>query len=103
MNKVILVGNLGKDPESKTVNESHLSTFSVATKGYKDTTDWHNIEVWGKHAEACGKYLKKGSTVAVEGRIKTDSYESNGDKKYITKIVAESVQFLDKKSDEKSW
>jgi single-strand DNA-binding protein len=104
VNKVILIGNLGKDPEVRfTPNGRALAKFSVATserwtdqQGQKqERTEWHNVVVWGKQAETCGQYLAKGRQVFVEGSIRTRSYDDkDGNKKYITEIVARDVRFL---------
>ena len=104
VNKVILIGNLGKDPEIRfTPNGKAMAKFSVATtekwtdtQGQKqERTEWHNIVVWGKQAETCGQYLNKGRQVFVEGSIRTRSYDDrDGNKKYITEIVARDVRFL---------
>jgi single-strand DNA-binding protein len=104
VNKVILVGNLGKDPEVRyTQTGSAVANFSIATSeqwndrdGKKqERTEWHNIVVWGKSAEHCGQYLSKGRQVFVEGSIRTRSYDDkSGNKRYITEIVAQRVQFL---------
>lgn len=103
VNKVIIVGRLGQDPEMKAVGQSATVTrLNVATSenwvskdGQKqERTEWHRIVVWGKLAEICGKYLAKGRQVYVEGRLQTRSWEDNGQKKYTTEIVASTVQFL---------
>ena len=104
VNKVILVGNLGKDPEVRfTPNGRARATFSVATserwtdqQGQKqERTEWHNVVVWGKQAETCGQYLSKGRQVYVEGRITSRQYDDkDGNKRYITEIVARDVRFL---------
>lgn len=103
VNKVIIVGRLGNDPEMKTVSpNSTVTRLSVATSenwvdknGQKqERTEWHRIVVWGKLAEICGKYLAKGRQVYVEGRLQTRSWEDQGQKKYSTEIVANTVQFL---------
>jgi len=104
INKVILVGNLGKDPEVRfTPNGQAIAKFSVATtEKWKDQqgqlqerTEWHNVVVWGKQAETCGQYLSKGRQVFVEGRIQTRNYDDkDGNKRYITEIVAQNVKFL---------
>jgi len=104
VNKVILVGNLGKDPEVRyTQTGSAVANFSIATSeqwsdrdGKKqERTEWHNIVVWGKQAEHCGQYLSKGRQVYVEGSIRTRSYDDkSGNKRYITEIVAQRIQFL---------
>jgi len=103
INKVIIVGRLGQDPEMKAVGQgSTVTRLSVATSenwvdknGQKqERTEWHRITVWGKLAELCGKYLAKGRMVYVEGKLQTRSWEDNGQKKYATDIVASTVQFL---------
>lgn len=104
INKVIVVGRLGSDPEVKQINSGNtVATISVATSeswqdkaGEKqEKTEWHRIVVWGKLAELCGKYLSKGSQAYFEGRLQTRSWEDNeGQKKYTTEIIANNVQFL---------
>jgi single-strand DNA-binding protein len=108
LNKVMLIGNLGKDPELRyTTSGVAVATFSVATnESWKDQdgnlqerTEWHNIVAWRKLAEICGEWLKKGKKVYIEGRIQTRSYDdkNTGVKKYITEIVADSMIMLDSK------
>lgn len=104
LNKVILIGNLGKDPELRyTPGGQAVATFSLATtekfknKGgeSQERTEWHNIVVWGNLAEICGKYLVKGRQVYIEGRIQNRSYDDrDGNKRYITEIVANDMQML---------
>lgn len=102
VNKAIIVGNLGKDPEVRyTQGSQAVANFSVATseKWTKDgqtseKTEWHRIVVWGKTAENCAKYLKKGRPVYIEGRLQTREYEKDGVKRYTTEVVANVVQFL---------
>lgn len=104
LNKVLLYGNLTKDPEMKSMpNGNKVTTFSLATnRVYKDQagakqeqTEFHNIVVFGRQAETSAQYLKKGQGVMIEGRITTRSWDdkTTGEKKYRTEIVAESVQF----------
>lgn len=110
LNRVQLIGNLGKDPESKfTPTGKKVAHFSIAVnnrwKGKdgesKEYTEWVNVEAWGRLGEICQQYLKKGSLVFVEGRLKTDKYEDKGETKYFTKVVALAMQMLDRKpSDE---
>jgi single-strand DNA-binding protein len=96
------MGNLGQDPDLRhTQNQTAVCRLSVATTDYQikdgektETTEWHSVVVWGKQAENCAKYLTKGKSVLVEGRIQTRSWEKDGVKKYKTEIVAQSVQFL---------
>jgi single-strand DNA-binding protein len=108
LNKVMLIGNLGKDPELRyTTSGVAVATFSLATnESWKDQdgnlqerTEWHNIVAWKKLAEICGEWLKKGKKVYIEGRIQTRSYDdkNTGAKKYITEIVADSMIMLDSK------
>jgi len=106
LNRVQLIGRLGKDPESKyTPTGKKVTHFSLAvsqrwkTAGEtKEYTEWVNIEAWGRLGEVCQEYLKKGSLVYIEGRLKTEKYEDKeGELKYFTKVVALSLQFLDKR------
>jgi single-strand DNA-binding protein len=104
VNKVIVIGRLGADPEVKTVGSGQqVARLSVATsenwtdrEGQKqERTEWHRIVAWGKLADLCGKYLVKGRQVYVEGRLQTRSWEDpQGQKRYTTEIVANTVQFL---------
>ena len=111
INKVILVGRLGKDPEIRsTPSGTSVARFSMATdekftdkNGEKqERTEWHNIVAWGKLAEICGQYLKKGKLVYIDGSIRTDSWDDkeSGQKKYRTEIVANTMKMLDRKGDE---
>jgi len=104
VNKVILVGNLGKDPELRyTPSGAAVTTFTLATterfKGrdgqMQDKTEWHNIVAWRQLAEICGKFLHKGKQVYIEGKIQTRSYDDrDGNKRWITEIVADQMQML---------
>ena len=105
VNKVILIGNLGRDPETRFTNSgSSVTSFSIATtESFADKsgtrqerTEWHNITVWGKQGEACAQYLKKGSSAYIEGRITYREYEAKdgSGKRKATDIVAMRVQFL---------
>lgn len=107
MNKAILIGNIGKEPELKKVGEVSYCAFTLATnESYKDKngewqakTEWHNIVVWGNAAEYAAKYLKKGNLTSIEGKITTRSWEDKeGNKKYTTEIIAERVKLLEKKT-----
>jgi len=109
LNRVQLIGNLGKDPESKfTPTGKKVAHFSIAVSNrwkskegeLKEYTEWVNVEAWGRLGEVCQQYLKKGSLVYIEGRLKTDKYEDKGETKYFTKVVALTLQFLDKKEKE---
>jgi single-strand DNA-binding protein len=109
VNKVILIGNLGRDPELRYLpSGGPVVKFTLATNfRWKDRegqqqerTDWHNIVAFGRQAEVCNEYLKKGSQVYVEGRIQTRSWEDkDGNKKYMTEIVAQSVRMLGRKGE----
>jgi single-strand DNA-binding protein len=109
VNKAILVGHLGKDPEVRTLeNGVKVARFSVATtESYKDkntgqrvdNTEWHNVTVWRGLADVAENYLKKGAQVYVEGKIQTRSYEQEGITKYSTDIVARELTMLGKKGD----
>ena len=105
VNKAILVGNLGQDPEIRyTPSGSAVANFSIATTDkYKDEekTEWHRIVAFGKLAEICGEYLQKGKQVFIEGKIQTRSWEDrDGVKKYTTEIVANSMQMLGGKNEQ---
>lgn len=111
VNKVILVGRLGKDPELKyTQGGTPVVKFSLATdetwkdqSGEKQTrTEWHNIVAWRKLAEICGQYLNKGKLVYIEGKLQTRSWDDKeGNKRYTTEIVADNMVMLGAKSEEK--
>lgn len=104
LNKVILIGRLGKDPEVKTLeNGSVVANFSLATSEvYKDKTsgerkeitEWHNIVVWRNLADICGKYLSKGDMINIEGKIRTRTWEKDGQKRQTTEIVADTMLML---------
>ena len=104
VNKVILVGNLGRDPElRKTQSGQPVATFTLATNERwtgkdgerQERTEWHRIVAWGRQAEICDEYLSKGRQVYIEGRIQTREWEDKeGQKRYTTEIVAQTVQFL---------
>lgn len=107
VNRVILVARLGADPESKTLEGGQTVTnMSVATSekwtdkdgNKQEKTEWTRVTCWGKTAENCAKYLKKGSQAYIEGKLQTRSWEDEqGNKKYMTEVVAQTVQFLDSK------
>jgi single-strand DNA-binding protein len=106
VNKVILVGNLGKDPEVRyTSGGQAVANLRIATSRSwtdkqsgqrKEETEWHDVEVWGKQAEQCGEYLAKGRQVYVEGRLKTDKWQDkqSGQERSKVKVVADAVRFL---------
>ena len=112
VNKVILIGNLGKDPETRYMpNGQAVTSFSIATSEtwkdkttgeQKESTEWHNCTAFRKLAEIIGEYCKKGSKVYVEGKLKTDKYEKDGGIKYYTKIVVDNLQMLDSRQESKS-
>ena len=104
VNRVILIGNLGADPEVRfTPSGQAVANFRIATSESwndkngqrQERTEWHRVVVWGKRAEVCSKYLSKGRQVYVEGRIQTRTYDDKeGNKRYITEVIANDVQFL---------
>lgn len=109
INKVILIGNVGKDPEIKKFGETTAAKFSLATtERYKnkdgetvDTTEWHRVVVFGNLAGVVERYVRKGKMLYIEGKIRTSSWEDgNGEKKYSTEIIADKLQMLGKKDDE---
>lgn len=109
LNRVQLIGNLGRDPETRfTSSGSKVAKFSVAVTHRwksaegenKQRTDWFNVDAWGRLGEICQEYLHKGSLVYIEGRLQTDQYEVEGEKRYSTRVVAQTMQMLDRKSDE---
>jgi single-strand DNA-binding protein len=106
INKVILIGRLGKDPEDRvTAGGTRVSNFSLATDQFRPgnsaaqkTTEWHRIVAFGKAAEQCNQYLRKGRLVCVEGSLQTRSWEKPpGEKHYTTEVIAARVTFLDSK------
>lgn len=103
VNQVVLVGRLGRDPEIKTTQSgTEVCKLSVATsRKYKgeEQTQWHRVTVFGKAAEACGRFLSKGRQVAVTGRIEYSESERDGVKRYFTDIIAQDVQFIGGKGD----
>ena len=111
VNKVILLGNVGKDPEVRYFdNGGAVANFSLATseRGYTaangtqvpDRTEWHNIVLWRGLAEIAEKYVKKGSKIYVEGKIRTRSYDdAAGNKRYITEVWGDNMELLDRKPD----
>ncbi|HSQ27992.1 MAG TPA: single-stranded DNA-binding protein [Anaerolineales bacterium] len=109
LNRVQLIGNLGKDPETRyTPTGKKVTSFSVAVgrkwrtaEGeQKEATDWFNIEAWGRLGEISQSYLTKGKLVFIEGRLQTDQYEQDGEKRYFTKVVVQNLQLLDRKQEE---
>jgi single-strand DNA-binding protein len=109
LNKVQLIGRLGRDPETRfTPRGTKVTNFSVAVgRRWRDSdgqvqedTDWFNIVAWGRLAEICQEYLTKGRLVYIEGRLKTDRYEVDGETRYSTKVVARNMQMLERKPEE---
>ncbi|HVR43115.1 MAG TPA: single-stranded DNA-binding protein [Thermoanaerobaculia bacterium] len=111
INKVILIGRLGRDPEVRsTPSGTTVAKFSLATderftdrNGEKqERTEWHNIVAWARLAEICGQYLRKGKLVYIEGSLRTDSWDDKetGQKKYRTEIVAREMKMLDRRGDD---
>lgn len=109
VNRVILLGRLGNDPELKQLGTGNVCNFSVATtKKWKDKsgaqkekTEWHSISAFGTLADICAKFLTKGSHAYVEGELETRTWDKDGVKQYATSIVANNVQFLSSKEDTK--
>jgi single-strand DNA-binding protein len=109
LNRVQLIGHLGKDPETRFIPTGKKVThFTLAVNNHwtsaqgeaKESTNWFYIEAWGRPGEVCAKYLHKGSLVFIEGRLKTEQYEDkSGETKYITKVVLQSIQRLDRKPE----
>lgn len=109
LNKVMLIGRLGRDPEIRYSQQGvAVVNFSIATSEQwtdkntgerQERTEWHNVVVFGKQAETCEKYLSKGSQIYVEGKLQTTSYEKDGQTHYPTKIVVSNFQFLGGKQD----
>ncbi len=112
VNKVLLIGNLGKDPEVRSLESgAKVASFSLATtESYKnkdgqkvDQTEWHNIVMWRGLAEVAEKYLKKGSQIYLEGKIRSRSWDDKeGNKRYTTEIIADTFTMLGSKRDESS-
>ena len=106
LNKVILIGNVGKDPETRKFADTMVCNLTLATTekfkdkdgNLKDATEWHNLQIWGKLGEIAEKYVKKGSQIYVEGKIKQRAYETESkQKKYITEIIVNELKLLGKK------
>ncbi|MFB0527656.1 MAG: single-stranded DNA-binding protein [bacterium] len=112
VNKVILIGRLGSDPELRyTPNGDAVANFRIATNrvwkdregNQQERTEWHRIVAWRKLAERCGEYLRKGSHVYIEGRLETRSWEDkNGNRRYVTEIITNRMQMLDAKGEVKA-
>ena len=111
LNRVQLIGNLGKDPETRfTPQGSKVCNFSIAVNrrwkggdgGPKEATDWFNIEVWGRLGEICQQYLHKGSRIYLEGRLKTVKYDQEGEHRSFTKVVASQMIMLERRTGEEA-
>jgi len=112
VNKVILIGRLGSDPELRyTPNGDAVANFRIATNrvwkdkegNQQERADWHRIVAWRKLAERCGEYLRKGSHVYIEGRLETRSWEDkNGNKRFVTEVITDRMQMLDAKGQVKA-
>lgn len=112
INKVILIGNVGRDPESRTTSSgSTITSVAVATnESWKDKQtgelqerkEWHRVKFFGRQAEIALQYLKKGSQVYIEGKLRTEMYEKDGVKKYATEVVADVMKMLGGKPDSAS-
>ena len=109
LNRVQLIGRLGRDPETRfTPTGKKVCHFSMAVDRSwtsaegekKEATDWFNIEAWGRLGEICQEYLNKGRLVFIEGSLRVDQYEKEGEKRYSTKVLAQQMQMLDRKPDE---
>lgn len=111
LNKVMLIGNLGKDPEVRyTASGQAVAGFSLATSEkfknksgeWEERTEWHRVTLWGKLAEIAGEYLSKGKTVYIEGRLQTRKWQDNsGNERYTTEIVGDKMQMLSPKGERK--
>ena len=109
LNKVMIIGNLGKDPEVRyTTSGAAVASFSVATTEkfknksgeWEEKTEWHNVTLWSRLAEIAGEYLSKGKTVYIEGRLQTRKWQDkDGKDRYTTEIVGEKMQMLSAKGD----
>lgn len=108
MNKVILIGRLGNDPELKyTPNGTAQAQISLATSekwkdsdgNQKEKTEWHRIVAWRRQAEFVGEWLKKGQLVSIEGKLQTRSWEQDGQKKYMTEIIADNITMLGSRAE----
>lgn len=107
VNKTFLMGSVGRDPEVKEINGTKYASFTLATnESYKDKngdrqtiTDWHNIVCWRNTADIVERFVKKGSQLFVEGKLRTRSWEKDGEKRYVTEVIADNIQLLGKKED----
>jgi single-strand DNA-binding protein len=109
LNRVQLIGYLGRDPEQRfTPSGKRVTSFSLAVTRHwrsgegeaKEATDWFNVEAWGRLGEICAEYLTKGRLTYIEGRLQTDRYEQAGEVRYFTKVIASQMQMLDRRPDD---
>ena len=109
LNRVQLIGYLGRDPEQRfTPSGKRVTSFSLAVTRHwrsaegeaKEATDWFNVEAWGHLGEICAEYLTKGRLAYIEGRLQTDRYEQAGEVRYFTKVIANQMQMLDRRPDD---
>ena len=109
VNKVILLGTLGRDPEVRfSANQLPIASLSLATSSFRrsaesqdriEETEWHRVTLFGRQAEIAQQYLRKGSRAYIEGRLRTRKYEKDGQTHYVTEIVAEQLQLIDRRQD----
>ena len=108
VNKAILLGRVGKPVEVRDTDKGKVATFTLATSEYykdrdgnkKENTEWHNIVAWKAVAEIAEKFVQKGSQVFLEGKIRTRSWDKDGEKRYITEIIAEKIELLGSKTSQ---
>ena len=109
LNRIQLIGHLGKDPEVRsTPTGKKVTSFSVAVSRRwknsageeKESTDWFNVEAWGRLGEVCKQYLHKGRLVFLEGHLRTDRYDHEGETRYFTKVIASQMQMLYRKAED---
>ena len=109
LNRVQLIGRLGRDPDTRFIPPGRkVCTFSLAVDRRwkskegetRESTDWFNVEAWGRLGEICQEYLNKGRLVFIEGRLQTDRYEQEGETRYFTKVIARHIQMLDRRPEE---
>jgi len=109
LNRVQLIGRLGRDPDTRFIPTGRkVCTFSLAVDRRwkskegetRESTDWFNVEAWGRLGEICQEYLNKGRLVFIEGRLQTDRYEQEGETRYFTKVIARHIQMLDRRPEE---
>jgi single-strand DNA-binding protein len=110
LNKVLIIGNCGKDPEVRMAGEAKVATINVATtERYKDrngetreNTEWHTVVAWRNTADVVERFVRKGTQLYVEGKLRTRSWDDNGQKRYVTEIMADNIQLLGKKENTSS-